>query len=120
MPCTPAISVHVPHVFPQLQKMPRPSAKPKAKAAAKPKADRVAVRQLVLHTWASHPELAAAGSWTEIGRRAGGASASSVRNIVKRWGPEFMQAASSTQPPPPPRDAARSGRPTKMSKRFER
>jgi hypothetical protein len=75
----------------------------------------VAKRLAVLAYWDANP-----GSFaTAIGKACGGVNESTVRSIIKRYGPEY-KATRNTDAPALPKDAPRSGRPKLKSKRWQR
>lgn len=73
---------------------------------------RLATRLRVLQTWVAHPDWYA----TRIGKECGGVSESSVRNIIKRYGPEFKAGLEVEAP----KDKPRTGRPMCRTPRWQR
>lgn len=79
------------------------------------KEEAIARRLAVLAYWDQHPEAYA----TAIGNACGGVNESTVRSIIKRYGPEYKTSIQ-TNTPVVPKDAVRSGRPALKSQRYVR
>ena len=79
------------------------------------KEEALAKRLAILAFWVAHPGTGA----TAIGRACGGVHEATVRSIIKRYGAEY-QAAIHANAPVNVQDAARSGRPTVRSHRWQR